>query len=156
MKKTTIRARRRQQLSALAFRKVLKREAERGLPDLNTWFDMWHRHIDMNGDGKLSRLHRQFQLWALFRALHTIEKLTNHIRDRCQVFAYVYERDPGSDAVYVHTENPNGTEFPYNPEVQEWLSILPFWLSGHVSLTNYRVGLNIHEGERYYFVQRKL
>lgn len=155
MKKVAIRASRVPKLSALAFREVVKREADRRPPNFNSWFDMWHRHVDWNGDGKLSRLHRRFQLWALFRTLHAFERLAQPMRNRCQVFAYVHEHDPGNDAVYVHTENPNGSAFPYEPDVQEWLSILPYWLSARISLADYKVGLSAHEGEKYYFVQRK-
>jgi hypothetical protein len=155
MRKTTVRANRVSQLSALAFREVVKREADLKPPNFNSWFDLWHRHVDWNGDGKLSRLHRKFQLWALFRTLHKFERQTHHMRDRCQVFLLIHEHDPGSDAVYVHTENPNGTPFPCEPKVQIWLSKLPFWFSDRISLANYRVGLSLHDGDRHYFVQRK-
>jgi hypothetical protein len=142
--------------SALAFRHVVKKEATRKSPDFKSWFDMWHRHIDWEGDGILSRQHRTFELWALFKTLHRFEHETRHMRERCQVFVYVNEHTPGNDAVYVHTPNPNGTPFPYVPQVDRWLTATPVWLARHVCLERYVLGVRTSDGERYYFVQRKL
>jgi hypothetical protein len=156
MSKKNIRSKHAPKISALAFRDVVKKETNRRPPNLNSWFDMWHHHIDWNGDGKLSALHHQFHLWAIFRTLRRYENLVQSRREPCQVFAYVNEQSPENDAVYIHTANPNGTTFPMEPEVKEWLKQLPFWLSRHISLINYRVGVNTYEGEKYYFVQRNL
>jgi hypothetical protein len=141
--------------SALAFREVLKAELAKRSPKFDSWFDLWHRHVDWEGGGRLSRQHRNFELWALFKTLHRFERETHHLRERCQVFAYLYEQDSGSDAVYVHTPNPNGTPFPYEPEVSSWLTATPSWLAGRISLERYNLGVTEGDGERCYFVQRK-
>lgn len=88
--------------------------------------------------------------------LHRFERETRHMRERCQVFAFIFERSCGSDAVYVHTPNPNGTPFPYIPQVDRWLTTAPAWFDGRVCLERYSLGLFECDGERGYFVQRKV
>jgi len=145
----------RSRLSAWAFRDVLIQEMSKKSPDFSSWFDLWHRHLDWEGDGDLTRQHRNLALWALFKTLHRFEQETRSVRERCQVFACIHEQEPGSDAIYVHTPNPNGTPFPYEPQVDTWLARAPSWLAGRISLERYDLGMSEHEGKKSYFVQRK-
>jgi hypothetical protein len=155
VRKIILDIRRKKKISAQDFKKIVKKEADRTPPDLNSWFDMWHSHVDWEGDGNLSRIHRQIQLWAVFRTLRKFQNLTRYNKSKYQIFAYVHENEPENDAVYIHTENPNNSAFPCDLTVASWLTEIPFWLSRHISIDNYNVGLNEYEGEKYYLIHRK-
>lgn len=155
VKKTQKKVSNKPKISLRDFRIEVKKEADRRVPDSESWFDLWHRHVDLDGDGNLSRLHRQVQLWALFRMMRKFEHLTQYDRYRYQIFACVYEKDSGGDAVYIHTQNPNKTPFPCELKVDVWLQKCPFWLSRHISLARYDIGESNDGDEKYYFIQRK-
>lgn len=54
------------------------------------------------------------------------------------MFASVRPADSASDAVYVHTPNPNQTPFPMTPFGEEVLSLPPL-LASRIDLSRYRV-----------------
>jgi hypothetical protein len=71
-----------------------------------------------------------------------------------QLFAQVHIGDRGSDAIYVHTENPNGTEFP----AAYWgkqIYALPSLLSSRVDLNLYNVYVYGVTDERFYTIELK-
>lgn len=55
-----------------------------------------------------------------------------------QVFASVTPADSASDAVFVHTPNPNQTPFPMTP-LGDRTWCLPPLLAGRIDLSRYRV-----------------
>lgn len=117
--------------------------------DRKRWCDLWHEHFDTNSRGDMSwrlrRLHISPLMQALGRAHHELQD-----QGRAhQVFAYVDGDESGQDALYVHTENPNGTPFPCELNGRE-LQIVPTLLAGHVNIDRYRVLLT--EGGRHYCV----
>lgn len=69
------------------------------------------------------------QLAALFKMFRKLRILSQQQKGEYQVFAYVTQNSPMADAIYVHSPNPNGTPFPYEPQVSQWLETLPFWLA---------------------------
>jgi len=155
MKKIQKKCSNKPKISLRDFRIVVKKNADIRTPHLDSWFDLWHCHVDWEGDGNLSRLYRQVQLWALFRTMRKFQHITQHDRHRYQIFACVHEKDSGGDAVYIHTENPNETPFPYVLKVDVWLQKCPFWLSRYISLEHYDIGESYNGEEKYYFIQRK-
>ena len=59
--------------------------------------------------------------------------------------------DAGQDAVYIHTPNPNGDNFPYENDGIDWSCSVPEFLNDLVDLNTYRVGfLNSPYGQAYY------
>jgi hypothetical protein len=97
------------------------RKAVRDLDHVNfdSWFDLWHTHIDWNSKGNrfLEQRRRAAALtydayqYALARAKARTEPI--------QVWAQFCE-NTGDNAVYVHTPNRNGTRFPYVFEDTVW------------------------------------
>jgi hypothetical protein len=144
-------------ISLRDFRVIVKKEANRNLPyfGFNSWFDLWHCHIDWYGQGMLSKLHRRIQLHALFYVMRKIHKYIQHNKTRYQIFTVVYEKHSENDAVYIHTENLNGTPFPCDLKVDIWLQKTPFWLERYISLENYIIGESLYEGKKTYIIQKK-
>jgi hypothetical protein len=143
--------------SALQFRRAMERASAVRLPTFAGEFGLWHHHVDWDGGASRSRLHRRWQLWALFKLLTRVERHARALGSLgpYQVFVCIDERDPGSDAVYVHTPNINGSPFPYEPHAQRWLTAAPWWWGGRISAERYEIAVCLHGGERYFFVRRR-
>ena len=82
--------------------------------DKKQWCDLHHDHFDWDGKGNTGRAHRVRHLNALLRALRRARIELERYGRPYQLFAYVDLKNSANDALYVHTPNPNGTEFP-NP-----------------------------------------
>ncbi len=143
------------QASFAEFVHRLKIEEKKRLPMFDCWFDMWHTHVDWEGDGNTSRMYRHAQLRALFRLFRRIQATAQSKQLNAQVFAVVTACEPGQDAVFIHTTNPNGTPYPYLPSNVYWLESLPSWLAPHVVLERYQVGVQIWKAKKSYFIQRR-
>jgi hypothetical protein len=93
------------------------------------WCDLWHMHLDWNGEGKASvHIHREF-IRAHFVAFRNARRELVRHGTPYQLFLAIYPSDPESDALYVHTENPQ-TPFPHDfGEVAE-VTTIP-WLLRH-------------------------
>ena len=114
--------------------------------DKKQWCDLHHVHFDWDGRGNTSRTHRVRHLNALFRALRRARIELAAYGRPYQLFAYVDLENSANDALYVHTPNPNGTEFP-NPIESVSVSVpAPPILAARVDVTQYDVrrydGLN--------------
>ena len=51
--------------------------------DFDSWFDLWHTHIDWKGYGNLSWKHRKSHLESLFLLLKTLETKLNFMTKQC-------------------------------------------------------------------------
>lgn len=77
-----------------------------------SWFDLYHIHVDGTGFGNKSWRSRKQHLDALFRIAGRVEAKLANLPVEFQYWIQVSECDSSEDAVYIHTANPNGTEFP--------------------------------------------
>jgi hypothetical protein len=102
------------------------------------WCDLWHQHFDWRGFGDTGWLHRRRHLSALLVALSHARKELTDAGIPCQVFALVHPNDSGSDAIYVHTKNPNGTPFPIVHTGETVISLPPL-LASRICLTRHQV-----------------
>jgi hypothetical protein len=102
------------------------------------WCDLWHQHFDWKGFGDTGWLHRRRHLSALLVALSRARQELTNAGIPYQVFASVHPNDSGSDAIYVHTENPNGTPFPI-VHTGEIVTTLPSLLTSRLCLTRHQV-----------------
>ena len=131
----------------------LRRDAASFSVDLKKkkWCDMWHRHFDMEGFGALGWVHRRRHLSALLTALARARVELMNSGEPYQLFAVINKSDAGADAIFVHTKNPNGTEFPI-VHAGTTIESLPPLLSGRIDLTKYRVIVQNSDGSSTYVV----
>lgn len=118
----------------------LRREARNFSVSLENkkWCDMWHQHFDTEGFGALGWAHRRRHLSALLTALARARVELMTTKQPYQLFALINPSDAGADAIYVHTNNPNGTKFPLVHSGRATCSLPPL-LSGRIDLNKYRV-----------------
>ncbi|WP_266204153.1 hypothetical protein [Pontibacter kalidii] len=99
-----------------------------------SWFDFFHLHIDNIGLGNRSWKARKQHLDALFDLAGMVETKLQHYPKDYQYWIEIDEKDSVEDAIYIHTQNPNGSTFPFrlnfdneaevrNPVLLEYLKI---------------------------------
>ena len=125
----------------LSSREKLKRRSKRFSVDMQKkqWCDLWHTHFDWDGEGNSSWVARRRYLTALFTALTRARLELAQWGRPYQLFAAVYPLSSGDDAIYVHTPNPNGTEFPLVHAEAQRLESAPRLLMGKIPRSGYTV-----------------
>ena len=122
--------------------------------DPNDWFDLWHTHPDWDGKGnsKPENRHRAAELTFLF--LTKAEALTKHRKGEVQCFAIVKE-DTMNNSIYIHSENPNSSEFPFKYEGVTW-DVENDELERIVNLNTHQIGVfKSEENQASYFIRKR-
>jgi hypothetical protein len=119
------------------------------------WCDLWHDHFDWNGFGNRSLLHRRKHLAILFQAFHRAQIELASQTTPYQIFINISRRDSGSDALYVHTPNPNSTKFPIDFSKYKLLTKAPSLLAGRFDLNNYSIYTESDKKDTWYMVVPK-
>lgn len=67
----------------------------------------------------------------------------------------IHEQDAGLDAVYIHTPNPNGDNFPRKLASIDWHYKLPDTFKDLIDLNQFNVGYYKSDDGNLYFIQSK-
>lgn len=78
-----------------------------------TWFDNWHLHFDWKGYGNDSFKKRKPHLDKLFRHFDLLVDKTKQLKTDFQLYSILLDFDSYSDALFLHTPNPNNSQFPF-------------------------------------------
>lgn len=79
----------------------------------DTWFDNWHLHFDWKGYGNNSFKRRKPHLDKLFRHFDLLAEKTKQLKTDFQLYSIILDFDSYSDALFLHTPNPNNCQFPF-------------------------------------------
>ena len=77
-----------------------------------SWFDLYHLHIDNTGLGNISWKARKQHLEALFDLASKVEAALKQYPEEFQYWIEIDEKDSVEDAIYIHSQNPNGSTYP--------------------------------------------
>jgi hypothetical protein len=138
------------------------RRVERDFRDFNinlseeSWYRMWHIHLDWDGVTSVSNKHRKIHIQYYLNIFEKIENQTNNIDRMFQTWIYLNGSDGYYDALYFHTENPE-CDFPFWLDNIEWNIEIPRILLGLLDLQKFNIGLirNVEEGTHSYIIQKK-
>lgn len=86
----------------------------------DAWWDNWHHHADWPGWGNASWKYRRKHLKALGIVFQRCVAALDHFSKPFQIWIFINGRDSGQDAVFIHSANPNGDNFPYVPKNAVW------------------------------------
>jgi hypothetical protein len=86
------------------------------LEDTNTWLDNWHLHFDWRGYGNVCFKRRKPHLDKLFRHFQLLSEKTKSLKSEFQLYAIILDSHSSSDALFLHTLNPNNSQFPFKPQ----------------------------------------
>jgi hypothetical protein len=78
----------------------------------DAWFNHSHFHFDWWGFGNNSFKRRRPHLDKLFRHFEILIENSKWLKTDFQLFALILDKSSLYDAVFLHTPNPNDTEFP--------------------------------------------
>ncbi len=79
----------------------------------DTWFDNWHIHFDWHGYGNNSFKRRKPHLDKLFRHFDFLVDSIKKLKTDFQLYTILLDFDSYSDALFLHTPNPNNSQFPF-------------------------------------------
>lgn len=97
----------------LALKNDLKKATWLDFDNPETWFDNWHLHFDWKGYGNNSFKKRKPHLDKLFRHFDLLVDQTIKLKTDFQLYSILLDFDSYSDALFLHTPNPNNTQFPF-------------------------------------------
>ena len=86
--------------------------------DEESWFNVWHHHLDWNGLGQQSRRWRTFFCEQHYRLLFRYHSQILTSGYLAQTWVWFDLQFAGHDAVYVHSPNPH-SPFPMKMELDE-------------------------------------
>lgn len=120
--------------------------------DHGSWFDLWHTHTDLKGEGNTD----------FFTRLTFLEKLLQEYkRYKCelekyphpyQIFMIIDENDSSEDAVYIHTQNPNRDNFPLKIEAGKNWTCTNEKLGEFMKQTNFYIVEVTHLESKFYYL----
>ena len=117
------------------------------------WYDLWHAHPDWSGWSLRDVSARRAHLRVLFAAFRRVLHETAASAEPGQVFVTVCTKEGPSDALYVHTPNPNAANYPCDFAGYSWdVGKVPSLLAEFVSLDEFEIGQTVFEGEKRYVV----
>ena len=93
------------------------------------------------------------QLFALYQQLCD---LVEHWKKPTQAWVVIDAVDSSQDALYLHSENPNGDNFPYEFDRVDWGGLPPTWLKEFLSHEKHEFGTCFFNGNLTYWVREKL
>jgi hypothetical protein len=78
----------------------------------NSWFDLWHTHVDWDREGSKHWEKRKKFLLELIVLYGQYKAELKRYPGNYQLWISIDDIDSGQDAVYIHTKNPNADNFP--------------------------------------------
>ncbi len=106
----------------------------------DSWFDFWHVHLDFHGRGNGHLKVRKAHVQALFQLMNELDDALQAWGHPYQLWIELSRLDAGADAVFVHTNNPNGNNFPFVlPTLTKNPEPLPAYLQDIADLEQYHI-----------------
>jgi hypothetical protein len=116
-----------------------------------SWFDMWHTHVDWDGEGNKNWEKRKEYIDRLVNLYNDLkERLTNYPK-QFQIWIWILESDSSQDAVYVHTPNPNDN-FPLTLKKQRRQEIKNKKLHDYITKLGFDIIEDVFENEKQYYL----
>jgi hypothetical protein len=122
--------------------------------DSPSQFDLWHIHLDFFGLGKNSLKVRREHIKAHVALYHRLMKQLEDYAYPYQVWICIYEDEPISDAVYIHSPS-NNDYFPHQVQGLERDVKLPNTFCDLIDLHIFQVAYRKSDYEEIYFIQSK-
>lgn len=122
--------------------------------DFEDWFDFWHTHPDWNFKGNRDNEMKSWVNSITYKVLNEIELHAKEQRNRVQIWATICE-DTGNNAVFIHSKNPNGTQYPYDFSDVQWDIDTPEEIKDIVNHSEHEVGKSIIDNEVIFYIRKK-
>ncbi len=121
--------------------------------DIMSWFDYWHTHIDWRGRCKAHPENIQAVISTGIRLLQHLELRAKNRPEPIQLWATICSNTM-DNAVYAHSKNPNGNDYPHDFQGVIWDYPVPNWIMALLS-TSHQVGMLNYDDEIIYIIRRR-
>lgn len=120
----------------------MEKSATAAINDLDptSWFDYWHRHIDWYGKGGRRLDNRPSSLKLGYQILNYVELFRLKCKLPTQSWWFIHE-ESYEDAVYIHSENENGTPYPFLFDEVKWNITDNTILNKVVDINKHKIGV---------------
>lgn len=105
-----------------------------------SWFDMWHTHLDWSGIGNQGMRPRRHHISALVQLHNNLLKQLESFPKPYQIWMTIHENDSGQVAVFIHTPNENRDNFPFKFDHINWNCPVPQILEEIFNVYEYEIG----------------
>lgn len=120
----------------------------------SSWYDLWHTHLDWEGEGNTSPEVRAKYLGALFVMFERALLQAKNLALPSNIWVLFVPSNSEDDSLYVHTPNPNANSpFPYPFEGVRWGVAPPQELQPFVG-ERLEVGISEYNGVMYWVRER--
>lgn len=106
----------------------------------DSWFDIWHSHLDFQGHGNSGIIIRREHIKAHIALYESLLKRLETFEKPFQSWVGIDDQDAGSDVVYIHIPNPNEDNFPLRIANINWLVELPLYFKDLIDPKKFEVG----------------
>jgi hypothetical protein len=133
----------------------LVRDAKEFRPSLENddWYDMWHYHADWEGYGNFGWKYRLKHIEALCIIYEKFAYYLKSYGKPHQLWIYLNQDDAGQDAVFFHTHNPNGDNFPCKFDDTQWgIPTIEHYFAKLMPSFNFRSGQQEWDGSQIFFI----
>lgn len=121
----------------------------------DSWFNLWHTHLDFYGYGNRSIKIRRAHIKAHIALYESLQERLETFEKPFQSWVEIDDRDAGSDAVYIHTPNPNEDNFPLKIANVNWAVEIPYYFRGLIDPEKFDTGYYRWESETGFIIQSK-
>ncbi|AKG36180.1 hypothetical protein [Paenibacillus durus] len=113
------------------------------LDDKESWYNMWHVHVEGKGISNISLKHRRSHIKELLNFLDGVEDHSRNSKLPFQTWIHIDAESGTCDSLYIHTPNPH-TEYPYiiATKITKEMKVDPMF-AGIIDEKNYENGINI-------------
>ncbi|GAB3361929.1 hypothetical protein [Lysobacter tyrosinilyticus] len=122
--------------------------------DLTSWFDYWHTHVDWYGRGNTRPENGPEIAATTVRLLQHLEMLAKDRSEPIQLWATLCGNTM-DNAVYAHSQNPNGSPYPHDYHAVTWDPPVPDWVAAAVPSGTHQIGMANYDGEVVYLVRQR-
>ncbi|MCZ8023026.1 MAG: hypothetical protein O9294_14775 [Cytophagales bacterium] len=117
----------------------------------DNWFDMWHAHVDWDGEGNKNWETRKEYVDRLVTLYNELKNGLTSYPKQYQLWIWILENDSSQDAVYIHTPNPNNN-FPITLKEERGLKTKDKRLKDYISKLGFDIVEDIFENDKQYYL----
>jgi hypothetical protein len=120
--------------------------------DITSWFDYWHTHVDWHGRGNNRSENIPEIAATTVRLLQHFELLAKGRAEPIQLWASLCSNTM-DNAVYAHSQNPNGSSYPHDFHEVTWDASVPDWVAAAVPSNTHQIGMASYDDGPVYLIR---
>ena len=117
----------------------------------NSWFNLWHTHVDWDGKGSKDWETRRQNIGLLVELFKIVKNRLINYPKPFQLWILISEGDRSQNALYLHSPNPNEDNFPIRVKKENELCQNDKNLKNYLEKLEFKIVMSEFENELQYF-----